>query len=245
MRFFVETHHVDEQNARIFIEDEEQVNHIARALRMKLGEKIDVCVQNKSVFECVISDIKEGIECEILSKRELEHGENRIDLFQAIVKSSHWDYLIQKNVEFGISSITPVSTIRCVAKYDEKSEHKKIARLQKISDSASKQAFRSYIPPVNMPLSFAQLSGMIGQYDLFLVAYENEKHRFLKDLETELKDAKKIGIFIGPEGGFETSEIDRLCDYKNVRIISLGERILRTESAGAYLLAQINYVYGN
>lgn len=245
MRFFVEPQYVDEANAKIFIEEEEQVNHIARALRMKSGEKIDICVQNESVFECVISDIKEGIECEILSKRELEHGENRIDLFQAIVKSNHWDYLIQKNVEFGISSITPVSTIRCVAKYDDKSEYKKIARLQKISDSASKQAFRTYIPAVNMPISFFEMLDVIGQYDVFFVAYENEKHCFLKDAEKTLQSAKKIGVFIGPEGGLEISEIEKLCNYENVRIISLGERILRTESAGAYLLAQINYILGN
>lgn len=245
MRFFVETKDVDEQSAKILIEDEEQVNHIARALRMKVDENIDICIANESVFECRIAEIGKSIECDILCKRKLSADGIRIDLFQAIVKSNHWDYLIQKNVEFGISSITPVSTMRCVAKYEDKSEHKKIARLQKISDSASKQAFRNYIPSVNMPLSFVQMLEKIGEYDAFLVAYENEKHCFLKDVEMELKKAKKIAIFIGPEGGFESSEIDRLCEYKNVRIISLGERILRTESAGAYLLAQINYVYGN
>ena len=165
-------------------------------------------------------------------------------MFQGIVKSNHWDYLIQKNVEFGITSITPVSTIRCVAKYEEKSESKKMQRLQKIAESAAQQSFRDFIPEVKMPISFSELEKEIDAYDLFLVAYEKEEETSLALLKIKLEGSCKIAIFIGPEGGFEESEIKRLKQIDKVRILTLGKRILRTESAGAYLLAQLNYLLG-
>lgn len=244
MRFFVREENVDEKNNHILIDDADMVKHISKSLRMKEKEAIELCVEHKNIYDCEIVSIGKSISCKINSKRAISEEQITVDLFQGIVKANHWDYLIQKNVEFGITSITPVSTIRCVAKYEEKSEEKKMQRLQKISESAAQQSFRDFIPKVNMPMSFGELEHKIEEYDLFLVAYENEKESTLYMLEQNLKSASKIGIFIGPEGGFEESEIKRLQAWDKVKIITLGKRILRTESAGAYALAQINYALG-
>lgn len=242
MRFFVREENVDEKNLRIFIEDADMVKHIAKSLRMKEKEAIELCTEHRNIYECEIESIAKSISCKIKKKRAIQPQRAEVDLFQGIVKSNHWDYLIQKNVEFGITSITPVSTIRCVAKYEEKSEEKKRQRLQKIADSAAQQSFREFIPKVNMPINLSQLEKKIHDYDLFLVAYEKEQECALSTLNVEWNSSCKIGIFIGPEGGFEESEIKGLQEFDNVKIITLGKRILRTESAGAYLLAQLNYV---
>lgn len=244
MRFFVKEEYVDEKNHHALIEDADMVRHISKSLRMKEKEAIELCVEHKSIYDCEIESIAKSISCKIKSSRAIAEHRITLDLFQGIVKSNHWDYLIQKNVEFGITSITPVSTIRCVAKYEEKSEEKKMQRLQKIADSAAQQSFRDFIPKVNLPIDFSKLEQKINDYDLFMVAYENEKESFLSMLEKDLKSSSKIGIFIGPEGGFEESEIKRLEAFDKVRNITLGKRILRTESAGAYLLAQLNYILG-
>lgn len=249
MRFYIEEKNVDELSSKIFIDSMEDIIHISKSLRMREGDGIEICVPKKNVYNCKIESIsKKKIFLDIINTSDIT-GELpfEVDLFQGIVKSTKWDFIIQKNVEFGISKVIPVMMSRSVSKLIEEKSNKKLERWQKISNSAAKQCFRGIIPRVEAPISFSEMIEMFKDYDLILVAYENEFNIGLANIVDEVKKGSKIGIVIGTEGGISDKEIQALRDYSKehsnkVRIITLGQRILRCESAGMYLLAQLNYI---
>lgn len=205
-------------------------NHIKNVLRMKIGDKFliscdgksDLCQLEAYEAEAAIAQIVE----ENYSDNELPI---RIHLFQGLPKSDKMELIIQKCVELGVSDITPVEMSRCVVKLEEKKKSSKQTRWQAIAESAAKQSKRNVVPTVHSVIPFSQ--AIKSSSDIMIIPYENEDG--MAATVSVLKDIKHnmtVGIFIGPEGGFDEKEIE-LARENSGRIISLGKRILRTETA--------------
>ena len=207
-------------------------NHIKNVLRMKAGDTILISANGKSDL-CEIETIDND---EIIAPIIEEDYQNtelplQIHLFQGLPKSDKMELIIQKAVELGVYSITPIEMKRCIVKLDDKKKKSKQTRWQSISESAAKQSKRNLIPEINETISYKAALDAAKEFDLLLVPYENEDGILsTKEALKELKKAKSVGIIIGPEGGFDEGEIEAA---KNAggRIISLGKRILRTETA--------------
>ena len=241
-KFFVTSSQIEDKKIKIINED---VKHIKNVLRKQLGEKIEIC--NKNTEKNYIAEIEkleqEQIICKIIEEIEAQAESNvYLHIFQGIPKAEKMDLIIQKGVELGVSEFTPVEMKRCVVKLDDKNSLKKITRWQKISEVASKQSGRDTIPQVNNPISIEEMCKKINEYDVFFIAYEKEEKNYIKkELKNiEEKDSIKIGILIGPEGGIEKEEVLRL-EQAGGKVISLGKRILRTETVALQVASIIMY----
>lgn len=238
--FFVSPDRVNEHDIIINGPD---VNHIKNVLRMKAGEEILISNGQGQDYLCVISSIdEENVTASITDKSysgtELK---TRLWLFQALPKSDKMELIIQKAVELGAYAIVPVKTSRCVVKLDEKKSQNKLKRWNAIAQSAAKQSRRSIIPEVMMPMDFIDALSYAKTFDMNIIPYEN-----YKDMEQTVKtlgnieEMNDIGIFIGPEGGFAEDEIEKAMALE-VHPISLGRRILRTETAGMSILSVLMF----
>ena len=240
-QFFVENEQVHNQQIIITGPD---VNHIGNVLRMKPGEKIRISDASGKAYFCHITEISpEEVVAEI--DRTDEQGTellNRIYLFQGLPKSDKMELIIQKAVELGVYEVIPVAMKNCVVKLDEKKAEGKVKRWQAIAESAAKQSKRTLIPEVCMPVSWKQALAMAGELDITLVPYENERGmEATREIISEIKPGQSIGIFIGPEGGFSPEEIASADEQPSMHRISLGRRILRTETAGLATLSMLVY----
>lgn len=245
-KFFVKKEQIQNNNIKIIGED---VNHIKNVLRAKIGEKIKICDTSNSIdYICSIKEIeKEYINCQIEEKKEESEESNiKITIFQGLPKADKMELIIQKSVELGVYDIYPVEMKRCVVKFDEKDKEKKILRWQKISEVAAKQCGRNIIPTIQNIINVKKICNLYDKYDILIVAYENEKNITLKEELKKLRYNKlnkqelKIGIIIGPEGGLEENDVEML---KNVgaKVVTLGKRILRTETVALNMLSVIIY----
>ena len=238
-QFFVEDAQISATDVVIEGSD---VNHIKNVLRMKCGEKIRISSESGRNFFCSIADIEEDfVRADIIEELE-EDTElpNKIYLFQGLPKSDKMELIIQKAVELGVYEVIPVAMKNCVAKLDEKKATSKIARWQEIAKSAAKQSKRSLIPNVAMPMSYKLAVEQANELDVVLVPYENERGmEATREVIKTIKPGQTIGIFIGPEGGFDPSEVEVV--KKHAHLISLGNRILRTETAGLATLSMLIY----
>ena len=243
-KFFVTTNQIE---GNTIIIQNEDVNHIKNVLRAKIDDTIDICdCQTSKNYICKIEQIEEkNIYCHIVEEIE-PHVEPHIQvsIFQGLPKADKMELVIQKSVELGVYDITPVEMKRCVVKLNDKDKIKKVQRWQKISEGAAKQSGRDRIPTIHPVINIHTLCENIKEYDFVLVAYENEKVNTLKQ---ELKNIKqdqnkqmKIAIIIGPEGGIDKEEIAKL-EEQNAKIITLGNRILRTETVALNMLSVIMY----
>ena len=240
-RFFVKTNQIQGNCIEIIGKD---VNHIKNALRTKIGDKIEIC--DEETEKSYISQIEKIEENKILTKiiQELEKNESKIkiDIYQGLPKSEKMELIIQKSVELGANSIIPVSMKRCVVKLSGKDEIKKIERWQKISESASKQCGRTYIPQIKEIIKINQIAS--NEYDSTIVCYENEEQNTLKQEIVKIKEQNKkdikIAVVIGPEGGIDENDIEEL-KKKNAKIVTLGKRILRTETVALNTLSILMY----
>lgn len=241
-RFFVEKEWIYDNKVEIKGED---VKHIKNVLRLKVGDKITICDGETTDYLTEIQEIESNqIIGSIICKGRSE-GESPIDvvLYQGLPKSSKMDLIIQKATELGIKKIVPVVTERTVVKIENQNkEKKKLERWNKIALEASKQSKRGQIPEVGNIISFDNMLKEIKE-DFVIVPYENERKIGAKETLKEY-NGKKISIVIGPEGGFESSEIDKLQDIDS-NIITLGPRILRTETAGFTTIAIVMYELGD
>lgn len=242
-KFFVQKQSIDNDTAIIEGED---VKHIYKVLRLEIGEKISINNCEGEEYLGEISDItKTKVEVRIINKLML-NNESPINvyLFQGLPKSSKMDLIVQKNTELGIKEITPIITERVIVK-SELSEFKKVDRWNRIALEACKQSKRSLIPKINTPIEFKELLSLLKDMDLIVVPYENQDNFGLKNINFgDKQNIKNIAVVIGPEGGFEISEIDSL-KALGAYIITLGPRILRTETAGFVCLAQLMYELGD
>lgn len=245
-KFFVKSEQINNNKVTIIGED---VNHIKNVLRLKIDDNIQVCNVDTSVnYTCGISKINnESIECIIFSEAKSNCESNiYVHIFQGLPKTDKMELIIQKSVELGANEITPVEMKRCVVKIDEKSKQKKIERWQKISEVAAKQSGRDIVPKINNIVNIKNICNLINKYDIVLLAYENEKNNTLKNELTKLKgkDNLKIGLIIGTEGGIEEQEVDML-KQAGAKIITLGNRILRTETVALVVTGIIMYELEN
>lgn len=215
------------------------VNHIKNVLRMKIGEKFIANDGNGGSYCCAVSEIYDDrIVAEIL-KGQLSSTELpvRLVLFQGLPKADKMELIIQKAVELGVSEIVPVEMARCVVKLDEKKKKSKTARWQSISESAAKQSGRTVIPEVHDAMSYKNALEFAKDFDIVFVPYEcADSMAKMKEKMNEIKPGMSVGIFIGPEGGFEKDEIEKAVETGG-EIVSLGKRILRTETASIAALA--------
>lgn len=239
-KFFVKENQINNDKIHILGED---VNHIANVLRMKKEDEVQICNQEtgENYITKIISFSKDEIECEIV-KKIIETVESYVDitLFQGIPKFDKMELIIQKNTEVGVKKIVPVLMERTVVKLDEKTANKKIERWQKIAEVAAKQSMRDIIPEIENIIKLQDITKQ--DYDVVLVAYENEEKNMLKQELKKLqgKDRYKIAIVIGPEGGISEKEIEILKNM-GTSFVSLGKRILRTETAGIVMSGNIMY----
>ena len=236
--FFVENDQF--YNDLVDIKDE-NFNHIKNVLRMKIDDELIVSNKEKgNSFLCKISEIGDNkIVCNIIEERESTEPVVEVSLFQGIPKSDKMELIIQKNVEIGINKIYPVEMKFCIGKIKD---NKKITRWQTIAEAAAKQSKRNIIPTIENPISFKEMAEILKEYDLALIAYENEEKTNIKKVLQQNPNAKKIAIIIGPEGGISKEEVDNLVS-NGANEVSLGKRILRTETASISMLSMIMYQY--
>ena len=238
-QFFVEEEQVHSDSISITGGD---VNHIKNVLRMKNGEKIRVSSKSGQAYFCHISSILDDEVIAAIDSAD-ETGtelDNHIVLYQGLPKGDKMELIIQKAVELGVSEIVPVAMKNCVVKLDEKKAQSKCKRWQAIAESAAKQSKRTVIPQIQMPLSWKQALEEAKELDIVLVPYENERGmEATREIFRSIPEGASIGVMIGPEGGFSPEEIAQL--DKDMHRISLGRRILRTETAGMATLSMLIY----
>lgn len=249
-KFFVKEEQIQENQIIILGQD---VNHIKKVLRAKIGDELQICnSQNGKNFLCEIDNLEEEkIICQIKEKIQEQVESNiEVTIFQGLPKADKMEYIIQKSVELGVYDITPVEMKRCVVKLNEKDKSKKIERWQKISEVAAKQCGRDIIPQINNIINIKNICNLIQKYDMVLVAYENEEKNTLKEQlenikkQNNSKSKVKIGIIIGPEGGLEEKDVETLKE-NGAKVITLGRRILRTETVALNVLSIIMYELEN
>ena len=227
--------------------DTDDVAHITRVLRLGIGDVITICDSRSRDFEAKISEISDKrIVCDIISEKKSDtEADIFITLYQGIPKGTKMELIIQKNTELGIKRIVPVAMKRCVAKLENrKAEEKKVQRWQKIAEEAAKQSGRGMIPEIAMPITLKEAASELKNCDLAFVPYECEAKNTLKPLLKSAQDVKTVGFLIGPEGGFDLEEIETLKSF-DIPSVTLGKRILRTETAGIAVTSVVMYEIGD
>lgn len=217
------------------------VNHIRNVLRMKVGEELLLSDGEGMDYHCEISCFEsECVVCRILDT-ETSRTEPSVKfyLFQGLPKADKMEHIVQKSVELGVFEIIPVETSRTVVKYDDKKKKNRVDRWQKIAEGAAKQSHRGIIPEVKSVMRYSDALKYAAELDLVLIPYENYKDmKATKEVLSKISPGMRVGIFIGPEGGFEQDEISRAEEcLEKADLISLGSRILRTETAPLMLLS--------
>lgn len=267
-KFFVEGSQIQGKTINITGSD---VNHIANVLRLKKGDEIYIGNKDSGItYQADIIEIsKEMVSCSIIAEAD-KSTESKVDvtIFQGIPKADKMEYIIQKSTEIGARGIVPVKMRRCIAKIEGKDEAKKIGRWQKIAEVAAKQSRRDIIPKIENVMNLNEIKEIVTNFDLFLVAYEEEEIATLKQQlmklhvergtkeiqplskmqlgdnteDFKLKEKLKIGVLIGPEGGIDKQEVEEL-EQVGAKTVTLGNRILRTETAPIVILSNIIYEF--
>lgn len=244
-KFFVNGNQINyETNIIELVGDD--VNHIKNVLRLHTDEIIHISTKETipKTFVAKIEEIyNEKIICSIIEEcTETSESTVSISIFQGIPKADKMELIIQKCTELGVNEIYPLKLNRCVVKFNEKDSAKKIIRWQKIAEVAAKQSGRDVIPTIHEMLNINDACNILKNFDCVLVAYEQENKNSLKKILSKNKNAKKIAVIIGPEGGFEVKEINTLKEA-GANIVTLGKRILRTETAPITITSVIMYEF--
>lgn len=238
--FFVAPSQVEGE--KIYIEGSD-VNHIKNVLRMRRGEQLMVSDGNNRRYLCQVAGY--GEERAVLSILEECPADtelsSRICLFQGLPKQDKMELIVQKCVELGVSQIVPVVTKRCVVKLDDRKAEKKVQRWQQIARSAAEQAGRAFIPEVASPVSLKEALRRAEELDIRLIPYELARGmEETKQIIGKITPGQSVGIFIGPEGGFEKEEVIMALEA-GAKEITLGKRILRTETAGLAIVSVLMF----
>lgn len=238
--FFVEPSQV--YGSRIIIEGSD-VNHMKNVLRMRIHEEVTVSDGNNRKYLCAVESYEEGKA--ILTIKESKEADtelaSRIYLFQGLPKQDKMEMIVQKAVELGAYQVIPVETRRSVVKLDEKKAMRKLERWQEIAKGAAKQAGRAYIPEVKELMSWQEALKYSEALDVVLIPYElAENMKETKSVLRAIEPGQSVGIFIGPEGGFEKEEVEETL-RKGARAVTFGRRILRTETAGMAVLSVLMF----
>ena len=239
-QFFVPSENI--QGNRIVITGVD-VNHIKNVLRMKVGEEIAVSNgEDGKEYRCGIASIGDEIVCTLrFIKEDGVELPTKITLFQGLPKADKMELIVQKAVELGAYELVPVSMARSIVKLDDKKQKTKITRWQSIAEAAAKQSKRNIIPQIQPVMTMKQALSYAKEMDMLFVPYElADDMEKTRELFEEVKPGQHIGFFIGPEGGFDEAEIQLALDG-GAQPITLGKRILRTETAGMTVLSILMY----
>lgn len=239
--FFITSDQVSENSVRIIGDD---VNHMKNVLRMRTGEAFTAADENGIFYHCEVDTLeKQEITAKILWKEQgASELSSKIYLFQGLPKSDKMELIIQKAVELGVYAIVPVATKRAVVKLDAKKEASKRKRWQSIAEGAAKQSGRMLVPQIMEVKSFADALQMAKELDINVIPYECARGMdATREIFGGIRPGMSIGIFIGPEGGFEESEVEQ-AKALEVKPVTLGRRILRTETAGLTTLSILMYL---
>lgn len=245
-RFFAAKENFDPISGSVTLTGDD-AHHIARSLRMAEGDGIVLCDGEGTDYDCRLDRIRDdAVTCSILaSRRSASEPPYRVTLYQALVKGERMDAAVQKSVEFGVFRIVPFESSRCVVRSREDGGGNKLTRLRRIAAEAAKQSGRGIVPTVTEPLSFDSMLRAASAADLPLFCYENERTRqlgtLLADFRAQRTGAEEptVSVIIGPEGGFSPEEAERAASA-GIQPVSLGHRILRTESAAPFVLAALS-----
>ena len=231
--FFVTPQQISGDTIRIEGGD---VNHMKNVLRIKLHEKVEISDGYSKKYLCEVEAYEEKAALlNILEEMETDTElASKLYLFQGLPKSDKMELIVQKAVELGVYQVIPVAMKRSVVRLDDKKAAKKVERWNSIAESAAKQAGRSRIPEVAMPLSYKEALKMAEELDI------TGGMEATREVIRQIKSGQSVGIFIGPEGGFELEEVDA-ATAMGAKIITLGRRILRTETAGLATLAVLMF----
>lgn len=238
--FFVTPQQISGDKIRIEGGD---VNHMKNVLRMKLHEKAEISDGESRTYLCEVEAYEEDVAVlHILEEMEADtEPASKLYLFQGLPKSDKMELIVQKAVELGVYQVIPVAMKRSVVRLDDKKAAKKADRWNSVAESAAKQAGRSRIPEVTMPLSYNEALKMAEELDVTLLPYELAGGmEVTREVIRQIKSGQSVGIFIGPEGGFEPEEVDAAVSM-GAKVITLGRRILRTETAGLATLAVLMF----
>lgn len=240
-RFYVSNEQIGDDKISIYGQD---VNHIKNVLRLSKGEKIAICNGQGQDFYCIIETVSSDcIEAIIESSEDTETElDLKMYLFQGLPKKDKMELIIQKAVELGVHEIVPVVTSRTIVKIDNPAkEAKKLERWQAIAESAAKQSGRGIIPKVHNVVNFNEALVMTEDLDTAIIPYEKaDGIEASRTLISNAAHSGSVGVFIGPEGGFDDSEINKAMS-KGIMPVTLGRRILRTETAGLTTLSLLMF----
>lgn len=237
-KFFVKQSNI--RDGYIII-DGDDLNHIKNVFRFRVGDCLSLSDGNGMDYYVEILDENSNYINSRIIKKCPTNSEPSINvtLYQGIPKSAKMDFIIQKNVEIGIHEIVPVICERTIVRFNaKKDEEKKVERWQKVANEASKQCGRGIIPNVRSPITLKDAVLESTKFDLSIIPYEKEQVNTLKKVIK--RDAENISVFIGPEGGFTTYEID-MAIKNNIVPVTLGNRILRSETAAIYTTSIVIY----
>ena len=246
-KFFVKENQINSELITILDED---VNHIKNVLRLNVGENLQICdIDSSKNYICEILQVTaKSVTCKILEEiQSIAEGNVELHIFQGLPKADKMELIIQKGTELGVSEFVPVSFKRSIVKISPKDEKKKIDRWNKISEVAAKQSKRDIIPKIRNVESIKNVCNEIKDYDIVLLAYELEENNYIKNELLKIKNTKenyKIAVIIGPEGGIEKEEVEVL-ENAGAKVISLGKRILRTETVALQVSSIIMYELEN
>ena len=239
-QFFVEPENI--QGKKVIITGSD-VNHIKNVLRMQVGEEINVSngIDGKE-YRCAITELGEEIVCELrFVKEDGVELPSKIYLFQGLPKSDKMELVIQKAVELGVYEVIPVSMARSIVKIDEKKKASRVARWQEIAKAAAKQSKRGIIPQVHDIITYKQAVEYAKDLDVKLIPYEMaEGMAYTKSIIEAIQPGESIGFIIGPEGGIDDKELT-IAKEAGFKEITLGKRILRTETAGLTVMSILMY----
>lgn len=242
-KFFANCEMVNDVYATITGDD---VKHIYKVLRLNCGDEVVINnEQGKEYFGEIEEITKQYVKVKIIEEIEINSESNlNITLFQGLPKSTKMDLVVQKCTELGVNTFVPIITSRVDVKL--KGEFKKLDRLQRIALEACKQCKRARVPKVLEPIEFKEMINSLENMDLVVVPYENATGNGIRSMKNSIKENgfKNVAIIVGPEGGFEEEEIEAL-EEKKAYIVTLGPRILRTETAGFVCVSLIQYELGD
>lgn len=239
-RFFVSSENFKQNSVEITGDD---AWHIARSLRMAVGESIIACDKDGVEYDCVLKSITDDLSvAEICDSRKSEtESPVRITVYQAFPKGDKMDTIVQKAVEMGVHEIVPFFSDRCISRPDPHTFQKKCSRWQRIALEAAKQCGRGMVPEVKEPVSFAQMLELASKASVGCFCYEGEGTVSIKEVLDAARDVKEISVVIGSEGGFTEKEAAEASG--TLTLVGLGKRILRCESAPGFALACIAYKF--
>ncbi|MEG1559322.1 MAG: RsmE family RNA methyltransferase [Clostridia bacterium] len=236
-RFFIDGH--NENNEATLSKSDSA--HAFLVLRLRVGDEIVAVERGVELTAIITAASKSEVKISITGEKLVDtEPKTAITLFQCIPKFDKFELIIQKSIELGVFSIIPVRAARCVKRLEDDDVKNKLERFNKIAYEASKQSRRGIVPNIAAPVDLKNINFSEMNFDSVLLAYEGERDRSLKDALKALKDPKSLAIFIGPEGGMNRDEVSFLTDQFCIPV-SLGKRILRTETAGIAMLASCLY----